>query len=130
MEDFQNTLNLGKSKSPKKSSEDKKDIENDYYSDLNTIKDKIKKNNEKLEKIINESINNASSSFVVIKNKEIKDIDLIMQEITQKTKQIINSQENKGPAPLIEDYLSELITEKKIFLSKYNSLVNMNEDDF
>ena len=130
IDDIQNTLNLGKSKIPKKSGEDEMDIENNYYSDLNTIKANMKKSNEKLEKIINDKINNSSSSFVVIKNKEIKDIDLIMQEITQKIKQIINSQENKDQTSLIEDYLSELITEKKIFLSKYNSLVNMSEDDF
>ena len=110
MEDFKNILNLGKSKSPKKSSEDKKDKVNNYYSDLNKIKANMKKNNEKLEKIINDKINNSSSSFVVIKNKVIKDIDLIMQEITQKIKQIINNRENKDPAPLIEDYLSGLIT--------------------
>ena len=130
MENFQNTLNLEKSKSPQRTDENKNNMENDYYSDLNKIKDNLKKNNEELEKIINENINKASSSFVIIKNKEIKDIDLIMQEITQKIKLIINAQENKDTAALIEDYLSELITEKKIFLSKYNSLVNMNEDDF
>ena len=130
MEDFQNTLNLEKSKSPQRSGESKKDIENNYYSDLNTIKTNMKKNNEKLEEIINDNINNASSSFIVIKNKEIKDIDLIMQEITQKIKEIINGQEKKDSSNLIEDYISELITEKKIFLSKYNSLVNMREDDF
>jgi len=130
MEEFQNSLNLEKTKSPKRLDENKKDIENDYYSDLYKIKTNMKKSNEKLEEIINDIINKASSSFAIIKNKEIKDIDLIMQEITQKIKQIINGKENKDSTSLIEDYLSELITEKKIFLSKYNSLVNMNEDDF
>ena len=64
MEDFQNALNLEKSKNPQRPGENKKDIENDYYSDLNTIKANMKKNNEKLEKIINDNINNASSSFI------------------------------------------------------------------
>lgn len=130
MEDFQNALNLQKSKNPQRPVTDKKDIENDYYSDLNTNQANMKKNNENLEKIINDNINNSSSSFAIIKNKEIKEIDLIMQEIAQKIKETISNQENKDPASLIEDYLSEIITEKKICMSKYNSLVNMTEDDF
>ena len=113
-----------------KYNENKKEIENEYYSEITTIKKRNKENLDKLNETLKDIIEKTSNEFDIIKTKENNDINKSMKEIKEKIKEInnINQEDNNS---LLEDYISsDLISKKKVIMSKYNSLVNMLEGEY
>ena len=117
-----------------KYSEEKKDIENEYYSEINTIKKTNKENQKKLDETMKNLIEKTSAEFDSIKNKNMSDIKSTMEEIKEKINEIIqgkNNEEKNDINSLLEDYLlTDLISKKRVIMSKYNSLINMSEGDY
>ena len=79
-------------------------------------------------------IEKTSSEFDSIKNKNMSDIKSTMEEIKEKINEIIqgkNNEEKNDINSLLEDYLlTDLISKKRVIMSKYNSLINMSEGDY
>ena len=117
-----------------KYTEEKKEIENEYYSSINSIKKESKENQKKLDETMRTIIEKTSSEFDSIKNKNMNDIKIALKEIKEKINQIIqenNNEEKNDINTILEDYLSsDLISKKRVIMSKYNSLINMNEGDY
>ena len=110
-------------------SSEKKEMENEYYKELNIIKKENKENQNKIEEVIKNLIEKISKEFETIKTKEIKDINISLKDIKEKIVEI-NSNNDEEKGALIEDHLSDIISEKKVYTSKFNSLVKMNEEEF
>ena len=109
-------------------SENKKEFENDYYTEVNNIKKENKEAQNKLNETLKNIIEKNSTEFDSIKNKEIDDINKTLKEIKEKINQINKDEEINN---IIEDYLSsDLISKKRVIMSKYNSLVNMSEGEY
>ena len=101
----------------------------DYYNELTELKIRNRENQNKLDNTIKNIIEKASSLYTLIKNKEINDKNILITEIIQNIIKM-NSENNNQKEALIEDYIFEKISEKKLFLNKYISYVDMAEDEF
>ena len=97
-------------------------MENDYYKELNEIKKSNKESQNKSNDIIKNLISKTSEIFEQIKSKQSKDINSIFPEIIKQIKNNNNSQ--------IEDFFTDIISQKKVDMSKYNSLVDIAENEF
>ena len=111
----------------KQNAEEKKIIEKDYYTELNTIKNNNKEIQNKLNEAIANIINKTSKNFEQIKNRQSKDINSLFMEIGKKIKK---GNENRNDENGVDDYLDDIISDKKTIMSKYNSLVDMTENEF
>ena len=125
LEEFQNKKGFLDISDSKDNYNEKKEIENEFYKQLNIIKKNNKEIQNKSNEIIKSLINKTSEIFEETTKNQSKDINLIFQKITQKIKN-----ESKNIDNGIDDYLTEIITDKKISMSKYNSLVEMVENEF
>ena len=135
LENLKNNILINSDDDSQKFNEEKKEIENEYYSEINKIKKENKDNLNKLNKTLENMIEKNSNEFDTIKTKEMNDINKSMKEIKEKIQQINNSSNNEEEKndinSLVEDYISsDLISKKKVIMSKYNSLVNMIEGEF
>jgi len=126
IEKFKNTA---KSENTNNFNEDILKIEEEYYNDINDLKMRNKEINNKLEEKIKNILEKASNLSEKIKAKELKEIN----EIFSQFKQIINKsnqEENNNNDYLIDDFISELYSNKQLYLNKYSSQVDMNEDEY
>jgi hypothetical protein len=131
IEDFKNNIKVENKSEYNQVNDNNKILENDYYNDINDIKKRNKDNEKKLNDIVKNIIEKTSNSFEQIKKKELNDINEVFAEIIQKIKQTIQKENNEEKSGgLIEDYISELIADKKLVLNKNNSYVNMAEDEY
>lgn len=113
----------------KRINDQNKEIETDFYNELNELKISNRERQKKLDNIIKNIIEKTSSLYTQIKNKEINDINTLMTEIIQNIIKI-NSENNKEKDIFIDDYISEIMSGKKLLLNKYVSYVDMAEDEF
>ena len=110
-----------------------KDLENLKFNLLSNDNDEQKENKEnqnKIEETIKNLIEKISTEFNNIKTKETKEINISLKDIKEKIGQINSNNNDEEKGTLIEDYLSDIISEKKVLMSKFNSLVKMNEEEF
>ena len=126
LENMKNNVKIGNINDYRKINDENKEIENDYYNEINEIKMINKDKQNKLDMIIKNMIEKTTSLFGEIKNKELNNIKVSLSNIISNIKQI-NEQENKEA--LIDDYLTDLLSEKNILLSKYSSFADMSEND-
>ena len=123
--------NIIKQNDKDKIAEKNKDLEKDYFN----IISQLKKDNKYIIKNIEETIKNlfekTSKSFDKIKNKSTNDINILISDINKKIKEIFNTENNEDRSGiLISEYLSELISKKLLILNKYNSYVDLTEEEY
>lgn len=126
IENFKNTAKLENTNSY---SEDNEKIEEEYYNDINDLKMRNKESNNRLNEKIQNILEKASNLSEQIKIKELKEINSLFSQLKQQINKI-NQEENNNNDYLIDDYISELYSNKKIYLNKYSSQVDMTEDEY
>ena len=126
IEKFKNTA---KSENTNNFSEDNSKIEEEYYNDINELKMRNKEINNKVDEKIKNILENASILSDKIKSKELKEINELFSQFKQIINKI-NQEENNNSDYLIEDYISELYSNKQLILNKYSSQVDMTEDEY
>ena len=115
----------------KKVIKENKQLEKEYFNDLNQFKENNKYQIKKIEDTIKNLFDKTSNSFDKIKNKSNNDINLLISDILKKITEILNSQNNEeNKEILISDCLSELIAKKMLILNKFNSYVEMSEEEY
>ena len=127
LEEYKKINNPENKTDSEKLSEEKKIIENEYYKEMNKIKSNNKEKKE-IDEIKINLINKTSENFEKIKNKQKKEITLLFQEITPKIKNEKENKDNKENE--VDDYLNDIITDKKVIMSKYNTLVDMAQSEY
>ena len=131
LETLKNNILTNTDEDSQKYNEDKKQLETEYYSEINKIKMQNKNNVNKLNEELKNMIEKTSNEFDIIKTKELNDIDKSLKEIKENIIEINNNKNKEDINNLLEDYLSsDLISKKKVIMSKYNSLVNMLEGEY
>ena len=123
--------NIIKQNDKDKLAKENKYLEKDYFN----IISELKKDNKYIIKNIEETIKNlfekTSTSFDKIKNKSNNDINILMSDINKKINETANIGKNEDKnGILISDYLSELISKKLLILNKYNSYVDIAEEEY
>jgi len=126
IEKFKNTA---KSENTNNFNEDILKIEEEYYNDINDLKMRNKEINNKLEEKIKNILEKASNLSEKIKAKELKEINEIFSQFKQIINKI-NQEENNNNDYLIDDFISELYSNKQLNLNKYSSQVDMTEDEY
>ena len=127
LEEYKKINNPENKTDSEKLSEEKKILENEYYKEMNKIKSNNKEKKE-IDEIKINLINKTSENFEKIKNNQKKEITSFFQEIIQKIKKEKENKDNKENE--VDDYLNDIITDKKVIMSKFNTLVDMAQSEY
>ena len=127
LEEYKKINNPENKTDSEKLSEEKKILENEYYKEMNKIKSNNKEKKE-IDEIKINLINKTSENFEKIKNNQKKEITSFFQEIIQKIKNEKENKDNKENE--VDDYLNDIITDKKVIMSKFNTLVDMAQSEY
>ena len=126
IEKFKNTAKV---ENTNNFSDDNLKIEEEYYNDINELKMINKEINNKLDEKIKNILEKAYILSEKIKSKELKEINELLSQFKQNINRI-KQEENNNNDDLIDDYISELYSNKQLILNKYSSQVDMTEDEY
>ena len=122
--------NIIKSNDKEKIAKENKDIEKEYFNVISELKKENKYQIKNIEDTIKNLFEKASNSFDKIKNKSVNDINILISDISKNIKEINKNGNNEDKSSsLINEFLSELISKKLLILNKFNSYVEISEEE-
>ena len=129
IEIFKETIK--KENSEEKINKENKDLERNYFDELNEIKVNNKYEIKHMEETIKKLFEKISNSFDEIKNKSKNEINKIISDVVKKIKEIIRNENFEDiKDSLINEFLSDLISKKILMLNKHSSYVDMIEEEY
>ena len=123
--------NINKENNEGKINRENKDLEKEYFIEINELKQNNKIQIKKIEDTIKNLFEKTTNSFDKIKNKSTNDINGFIFDIKKKVKDIFkNENNNDNYEAIINEFLSEIITKKILILNKYSSFVDIAEEEY